>query len=333
MANPYEVDVVNPLQALLQGQQGYESGVKMQQRSALRDLLSGGGSGGPVDWGKAISTTAAAGDLDSAAKLASIQKATSPDVAPSVAKYQFAVKNGYRGSILDFEKDIAKEGATSVTTNNNVNTGEKAYDSALNKDLADNFLNYQKGGRTATGAMNTLNYMEGLTKDPNFYSGTGGELVTKGKQALSSMGIAAPDSAKPNEMFAALSNKLTLDAAGGSLGAQISNSDVKFLQSINPNLATTPEGNREILSYHRKVYERQQQTAKMARDYAAKNGGRIDAGFDQVLQDYAEKNPLFPQQRQSAPQNAPQAAPRRAPDGNMYVPDPNRPGKYLQVIQ
>lgn len=35
----------------------------------------------------------------------------------------------------------------------------------------------------------------------------------------------------------------------------------------------------------------------------------------------------------SPAQSAPQEQPRQAPDGNYYIPDPQRPGKYLQVIQ
>lgn len=315
------------------------------RKDAVRQrTLANLGQGGAADYAGAASNLAAGGDLQGAMSLAAIGKAFAPENTPDIQNYKFAVANGYKGSPLDFMKEKAAAGSTRITNApvTNIAAGEKEYDKALNKDLAEVFLGYQKNGRNASGALNTLGYLENLTKSPDFYSGTGGEMVTKGKQALASMGITAPDSAKPNEVFGALSNKLTLDAAGGSLGAQISNSDVKFLQAINPNLAATPEGNREIIGYHRKVYQRQQEVAKMARDYAAKNNGRIDAGFDAKLADYAEKNPLFPQgSTQSAPTSAPQpsraqqpqAAPRQAPDGNFYVPDPNRPGKYLKVVQ
>jgi len=304
------------------------------------------GTDGAMDYKPTIGRLVGLGDLEAAKSVADIQKSVSPESSADLQAYglyrkQATEKGEQPLGFLEFKTKLSEAGSTRITNNTNVNSGEKEYDKALNKDLADNFLNFQKGGRTAQGAIGTLNYLENLTKSPDFYSGTGGELVTKGKQALASMGVTAPDSAKPNEVFGALSNKLTLDAAGGSLGAQISNSDVKFLQAINPNLAATPDGNREIIGYHRKVYQRQQETAKMAREYAAKHGGRIDAGFDQVLADYAEKNPLFPQQgggststNPAQPRAAqPQAAPRRAPDGNFYVPDPARPGKYLRVDQ
>lgn len=270
-----------------------------QRKEALS--LANLGQGGE-GYAKAIGNLTAIGDLDGAAKIAAIQKTVAPESSPDLQAFKVAQSQGFKGGILDFLKEKAAAGAARTNVTTNVQSGEREYDKALNKDLADVFLGYQKSGRNAAGALNTLNYLDNLTKSPDFYSGTGGELVTKGKQALASMGVTAPDSAKPNEVFGALSNKLTLDAAGGSLGAQISNSDVKFLQAINPNLAATPEGNREIIGYHRKVYQRQQETARMARDYAAKHGGRIDAGFDQVLADYAEKNPLFPAKQTPATQ-------------------------------
>ena len=273
------------------------------QDAARKEALSLANLGqGNEGYSKAIGNLAALGDLDGAAKVAAIQKTVAPESSPDLQAFKVAQSQGFKGGILDFLKEKAAAGAARTNVTTNVQSGEREYDKALNKELADAFLGYQKSGRNAAGALNTLNYLDNLTKSPDFYSGTGGELVTKGKQALASMGVTAPDSAKPNEVFGALSNKLTLDAAGGSLGAQISNSDVKFLQAINPNLAATPEGNREIIGYHRKIYQRQQETAKMARDYAAKHGGRIDAGFDQVLADYAEKNPLFPAKQTPATQ-------------------------------
>lgn len=276
---------------------------KASQDAARKEALSLANLGqGNEGYSKAIGNLAALGDLDGAAKVAAIQKTVAPESSPDLQAFKVAQSQGFKGGILDFLKEKAAAGAARTNVTTNVQSGEREYDKALNKDLADVFLGYQKSGRNAAGALNTLNYLDNMTKSPDFYSGTGGELVTKGKQALASMGITAPDSAKPNEVFGALSNKLTLDAAGGSLGAQISNSDVKFLQAINPNLAATPEGNREIIGYHRKIYQRQQETAKMARDYAAKHGGRIDAGFDQVLADYAEKNPLFPAKQTPATQ-------------------------------
>ena len=309
-----------------------------QQLAGRRQVLSElGNNSDPASFGQGAMRLAQLGDIQGAQGLAAIQKSLAPETSADMQAYGLYRRQGGNLPFLDFKKQLAEAGATKVNNSTTVNSGEKEYDKALAKDMAEQYVGYQKAARNATNASGTLNLMENLTRDPNFYSGTGGELVTRGKQALSGIGVTAPDSAKANELFGSLANKLTVDAAGGSLGAQISNSDIAFLSRINPGLATTPEGNREIIGYQRKLYQRQQEVGRMARDYAAKNSGRLDSGFDAVVADFAEKNPLFPKQaaqpqQQSRPSSsAPE--PRRAPDGNLYVPDPNRPGKYLRVIQ
>ena len=129
-----------------------------------------------------------------------------------------------------------------------------------------------------------------------------------------------------------------LDGLGGSLGPGISNTDRDYIARTAPTLAQSEQGNRDLIGVARSLAKRQQQVSQLARDYAAKNNGRLDAGFDQALDEFAANNPLFPQARDgasaSAPKEPPQGAPagaRQAQDGMWYVPDPNRPGKYLKV--
>lgn len=73
MANPFSVDVVNPLQALLTGQQGYKAAndayVADQKRSALAQLMNGGG---PVDAQKAAGILLASGDTTGAGTFANL---------------------------------------------------------------------------------------------------------------------------------------------------------------------------------------------------------------------------------------------------------------------
>lgn len=311
--------------------------LKGQQTRARQGALSQlGQPGGGTDLASLAMNLARSGDVAGANQIATLGKnLAGPETTDAIKNYQFAVKNGFKGTPLEYETAKAAAGATKVNTNNNINTGEREYDKALNKDQADVFLGYQKAGRNASNAQNTLDLMENITKDPRFYSGTGGELVTRAKQAGASVGLVDKDAASPNEIFKSLGNKLVIDAAGGSLGAQISNADVGFIRDTVPNIANTPEGNRQMIGVQRKLYQRQQEVAKMARDYANKNGGRLDYKFDEQLADYASKNPLFPAQaaRSQTQQPASQQQPKQAPDGNFYVPDPNRPGKYLKVVQ
>lgn len=244
---------------------------------------------------------------------------------------------------FEYKAELKKAGATNVT----VNSGEKGFDNKVGTEYGATFIDLQKAGREANGTLSTLRVMDKLIDNPNFYSGTGGQYATQVKRLLVSMGVKDAESAAPNELFQKLSNKIVLDMNGGSLGNQVSNADRSFIENTVANPSNTPEGNRQIIQMATKIEQRKQEVAKQARDYAKSHNGRIDAAFDEQLSRWAEANPLFPagdvkgppqQPAASAPRaDAPRAAPmpgaRQAPDGNFYIPDPSRPGKFLRVDQ
>lgn len=293
MANPFEVQVVNPLQALMLGQQSYRSGVESNEKDALKQARTTAGSlYQQGDTKGAIAQLLGANDFTGAGNLASIQKALAPpETSADIQGFRLAQSQGYKGSILDYLKEKAAAGA--ARTNVNVSSGEKEFDKAVGKDYGETYVGMQKAGRDAGGAINNLNIMENLTRDPNFYSGTGGEIVTRLKQAGVSTGFLPEGAASPNEVFQKVSQKAVIDNLG-SLGAGVSNADRQFIQGTVPNITNSPEGNRQIIGMGRKIEQRKQQVAKLAREYASKHGGRIDAGFDDYLSQWSEKNPLFP---------------------------------------
>ncbi|MBA9067419.1 hypothetical protein FHR71_001149 [Methylobacterium sp. RAS18] len=223
------------------------------------------------------------------------------------------------------------------TTINNMGA-EKAQDATVGKGYGDYQLDLATKGRNAGSTLNTLALMEQAMNTPGFYSGVGGEGVKRANQFLGALGVKDSRAASAAEVFDALSNKVVLDGLGGSLGPGISNTDRDYISRTAPTLAQSEQGNRDLIGVARKLAQRQQDVSKLAREYAGNNNGRLDAGFDQVLDEYATANPLFPQARDSAsasaPKEPPQGAPagsRQAADGMWYVPDPNRPGKYLKV--
>lgn len=295
MANPFEVTPANPLQIAMLGQQGYEQGKKLSVENNRQVALSQlGGLGGAPNYAGVANKLAAAGDLAGATQIAGLAKnLAGPESTDEIKEYNLSKQQGYTGSFTDWKTALKVAGATKI--NNSVSTGENEYAKKIAAGDAARFQELQKSGQNANGAIGTLNLMDNITRDPNFYSGSNAGLVTRGKQALAGLGITAPDSAGPNELFDSLSNKMVLDASGGSLGAGVSNADVGFITNTVPALGKTPEGNRQLIDISRKVYQRKQEEAKMAREYAAKNGGRLDSGFDDKLAEYAAKNPLFPQ--------------------------------------
>jgi hypothetical protein len=185
---------------------------------------------------------------------------------------------------------IDEIGGGGVNISNQVG-GERAYDTSIGTYNAETYKATQTAGTNAFKTLATLDRLDALTKDPNFYSGTGGETVTEFKKILGVLG-GDPNAAAPNEEFVAITNRLILDASGGTLGAAISNADREFMANTAPTISATPEGNRQRIEVARRLAKRDQDVAKLARDYQ-KTFGRIDDGFQDVLAQYGEANPLF----------------------------------------
>jgi hypothetical protein len=184
---------------------------------------------------------------------------------------------------------------------------ESAYDVERGKEYAGVAKDLREGEGAAIRAKNALRLMESLTKDPNFYSGAGGDLVRRGKQALVALGVANPEAASPAEVFQTMANELTMGKLGGKLGAGVSNTDVSFIQQMSPNLTNTPVGNRLLIEFTNRMMDRQIEVAKMAREFAKTNGGRLGPAFDDILSEYSAKNPLFGPEDIAAAQEAAQA--------------------------
>jgi len=238
-----------------------------------------------------------------------------------------------------YQRDTRGKISAVNPTGTTINMGaEKAQDATVGKGYGEYQLDLATKGRNAGSTLNTLALMEQAMNTPGFYSGFGGETAKRANQFLGALGVKDSRAASAAEVFDALSNKVVLDGLGGSLGPGISNMDRDYISRTVPTLAQSEQGNRDLIGVARSLAKRQQQVSQLARDYAAKNNGRLDAGFDQALDEFAQSNPLFPQARDgasaSAPKEPPQGAPngaRQGRDGMWYAPDPARPGKYLKV--
>jgi len=171
---------------------------------------------------------------------------------------------------------------------------QSAYQQTTDKSYAETDMAIQKDAAGARGTMNTVDAMRTLMTDPNFYSGPASDQIQAAKQIGSMLGLTVPDAASPMEAFNGLSNQLIIDAAGGSLGNQISNGDVKFLQGSKPNLGNTPAGNKLLLDIASKLAKRKMEVAQWAQEYKDAHGGQIDGGWTAFEKQKAEAAPLFP---------------------------------------
>jgi hypothetical protein len=208
--------------------------------------------------------------------------AEGPTPTDDMREYEFAQTRGYDKPFEQFLIDQRRAGANAVVT---------PYDSARGGQFAARMKEIEDAEIAARKALSTLSAAEEAMNDPGFYSGAGGQTVLQLKRIGQSIGL-DPEGIASAETFNALASRAVLDSIGGSLGAQISNSDRDFIERQAINLGASPEGNRAIVAVHRRLAQRQIDVAKMAREYERENGA-LDAGFNDMMAEFAEKNPLF----------------------------------------
>jgi hypothetical protein len=192
-------------------------------------------------------------------------------------------------------------GATSV----NLPPAEKEYDKQAAKDFAEMNRDLIKGGQTANMKIATLNRLETLLTDPTIRTGAGAQLALQaGRLGKSAFGIET-EGLGGAEAINAIANQFALElrnpSGGAGMPGALSDKDREFLQSATPGLERTPEGNKLIIDYMRRVAKRSVEVEALRRDYVKSNKGRLDEGFFDKLADFSEKNPLFPETKNAAP--------------------------------
>jgi hypothetical protein len=168
--------------------------------------------------------------------------------------------------------------------------------------FGEQYSNVQSAGMTAQSKLNKLSRMEALMQGYET-----GKLTPLGKDIASymqSVGIKIDPNLGNKEAFEALSNEMALEARNPSGGAgmpgAMSDQDRIFLQNIVPGLSKTKGGNKMMIETNRRLAKRDQDVAKLARDYRKKNGS-IDEGFYEELAAFSAANPLFKDMQGDAP--------------------------------
>lgn len=257
-----------------------------------------------------------------------LDEAKTPDKIRALQ--QLKADSGFQGSLLDLEERLKAAGKTEVNINQ---TGEKEYEKQSAKDFAEMNRKMIEGAQSARMKLGTLTRMDQLLSDPKIYSGAGGEQVLTAKKLAKAAGFDVGDVSGP-EAIRAIGNQFALElrnpAGGAGMPGAMSDKDREFLQASVPGLTQTPEGNRKIVDYMKRVAQRSLDVERLRQDYVKKNG-RLNEGFYRELDQYSSAHPLFPEADKQGPSTAPpmQGA-RQAPDGNWYV---QQNGKYYRVDQ
>jgi uncharacterized phage infection (PIP) family protein YhgE len=221
---------------------------------------------------------------------------TAPDKPPA------GFKTGPDGGLvvdqawLDAQRQIRAAGKPQVTVDNRQ---ENAFAQTAGKEFGEQYVGLMKGDANASGKLNKLERLSNLLDN----SGKTGKFtpnVMELKAAADSLGFKVDAKLPYQQAAQALSNEIALEmrnpSGGAGMPGALSDSDRVFLTNMVPNLAKTPEGNKQLLDTAKKLAQRDKQVAALARDYKKKNG-KFDEGFYEVLGAFSERNPLFPKPR------------------------------------
>lgn len=169
--------------------------------------------------------------------------------------------------------------------------GRKKFAEASAKEEAETFKKLTDEAGKSRVTIATLDVLGRALNDPNVYTGPAGQTVLTLKRVADRMGI--PTKGVPNtELALTVINRLTLGAAEQMKGA-LSDKDVAFLTTMVPSLASSKGGNAKIIGYLKKIEQRKVDIAQLAAAYV-RTKGRLDAGFQDVLRQFSDRNPLFP---------------------------------------
>jgi hypothetical protein len=194
-----------------------------------------------------------------------------------------------------YDQAISKQTTHAPASVTNVNmTQEKEESKAVGKGFGEQFNELQKAGLDAGGKIARFSRLEQLLTGV-----TTGKLTpttTQLSAAAESLGLNIDPNLPAKQAAEALSNEIALQlrnpSGGAGMPGALSDKDREFLVGMTPGLGKTAEGNQMIIDSAKKLAKRDQDVARIAREYRKKNG-TLDEGFYDELQRFSEANPLF----------------------------------------
>lgn len=197
---------------------------------------------------------------------------------PGTPEYQQAVLDGSRGTTV------------------NVGAGDKAWDTESAKLFAKRYDDISSGAVNAQQMMGMYDLAE-QALNSGVRTGLGADAEITLRQFGAAMGMNTdPEKLAGGELVRAVQNRMALlmrspDGGMGMPGA-LSDRDIRFLKDSQIGIDRSPEGNRAMLQAFRAMEKRKIEMAQLADQYIQENG-RLDAGFNRTLREFAEANPIF----------------------------------------
>lgn len=279
---------------------------------------------------------------------------------------QLKQDSGFQGSLLDLEMQLRRAGKTDVTIDQRGENEEaKAAGKAAGERRATMFASAGAASKTLQNLSRTESLLDqvaqGKLEPSRMTVSAWAKALGVSDDVATSLGL-DPKGVGSAQALQSLVNESVIGkiGAGGFPANNFSDADREFITGIFPRLGDDPQANKIRIEGARRMANLDLQRA---RDYQAwkqspANKSKGFEDFEVEWSDKVAKQDIFGDLRKQAdrlvgaPRNDiggtlsnPGAAPRQqrsiggppvqgarqAPDGNYYVPDPQRPGKYLQV--
>jgi hypothetical protein len=218
---------------------------------------------------------------------------------------------------VNMKSQIAAAGRPSVS----VTTKQEGEESkAVGKYFGEQYADIQKAGLGASGKINRVQRLNQLLDGVSTgkFTPLGVELAS----AAQSLGFNIDPKLGNKQAAEALSNEMALElrnpSGGAGMPGAMSDSDREFLKKIVPGIEKTPEGRKLISESMMALAKRDQQVAKLARDYRKKHG-TLDEGFYDELLNFSQENPLFTGAEAGAVRFNPKWTARDLKKGQSYL--------------
>lgn len=174
---------------------------------------------------------------------------------------------------------------------------------------------------------------EQLDAQGGIFSGSASEIRLKIAKAAELLGVPNADKIANTEAFgAAIGSRVLSLVKGLGAGTSISNSDRAFAEKMAGGNINLDEASI------RKILDIGERAARSKIDMHNTNAGKIIKS-NEALKGYSDVYNVEAPGQYAPPSKGKAGTPpsvagaKQAPDGNFYVPDPARPGKYLKVVQ
>ena len=221
---------------------------------------------------------------------------------------------------------------------------------ALGKAIGEHIEAGGKAARDKLGALDTMESALRTNGGKGIVTGPTAESALKMKQFLDSLGVDASwvkQGLPESEIVGKMNAQLASASAKAMTGRP---TQIEFLawQRNNPGLMTSKEGSLALMSVLRQQTQNDIELGKLAQN--KKNWENWPETVDKFYETHGLTNPLTgkPMREELAAAHAtpgaagtprasaaaaapPVAGAKQAPDGNWYVPDPARAGKFLRV--